>query len=162
MTQRDLARLVGGRQPSVSAWELGKTLPAPDVLIAVVVVLDIDLRTLWPSECRPADPATVSPAWETGAMGPKQVQVLLHLQEAKSATIEETADFTGLTFNEARAMLKALAAEGYVFERLGHDGPQPVPKGLYAITDLGMRPYQQTTQWFDLLDDMGPSLPRKG
>jgi transcriptional regulator with XRE-family HTH domain len=46
MTQRDLARILGIAQPSISAWELGKTYPSPPILLLLARVLDLDLRTV--------------------------------------------------------------------------------------------------------------------
>lgn len=46
MTQRDLARCVGVHQPSVSAWELGKTMPSPGTVLTLAALLNLDLANL--------------------------------------------------------------------------------------------------------------------
>lgn len=46
MTQRDLARCVGVHQPSVSAWELGKTMPSPSTVLTLAALLSLDLANL--------------------------------------------------------------------------------------------------------------------
>lgn len=46
MTQRDLARSVGVHQPSVSAWELGKTMPSPSTVLTLAALLGLDLAVL--------------------------------------------------------------------------------------------------------------------
>ncbi len=46
MTQKDLARCVRVHQPSVSAWELGKTLPAPGTMLELAKLFNLDLSNL--------------------------------------------------------------------------------------------------------------------
>jgi transcriptional regulator with XRE-family HTH domain len=46
MTQRDLAHAVGVHQPSVSAWELGKTMPSPHTVLTLAALLGLDLADL--------------------------------------------------------------------------------------------------------------------
>lgn len=46
LTQQDLARAVGVHQPSVSAWELGRTMPAPTTVLTLVALLGLDLAVL--------------------------------------------------------------------------------------------------------------------
>lgn len=53
MTQEDLAKAVGVHQPSVSAWELGRTLPAPGTLLELARLFNLDLAAL-------ADPPELS------------------------------------------------------------------------------------------------------
>jgi transcriptional regulator with XRE-family HTH domain len=57
MTQRDLARCVGVHQPSVSAWELGKTMPSPGTVLTLAALLNLDLANL----ADPPFPRTVEP-----------------------------------------------------------------------------------------------------
>lgn len=67
----------------------------------------------------------------------KQTTVLLHAVECGTTTIAGTAAATGLTVNEARAMLLALERKGLVFERLESAGDQPAQRGRYAVTPAG-------------------------
>lgn len=53
MTQKDLARCVRVHQPSVSAWELGKTLPAPGTMLELAKLFNLDLSNLTPLPKRP-------------------------------------------------------------------------------------------------------------
>lgn len=46
MTQEDLADAVGVHQPSVSAWELGRTLPAPGTMLDLARLFNLDLAIL--------------------------------------------------------------------------------------------------------------------
>lgn len=46
LTQRDLARAVGVHQPSVSAWELGNTMPNTATMLTVAAVLQLDISAL--------------------------------------------------------------------------------------------------------------------
>ncbi len=46
MTQEDLADAVGVHQPSVSAWELGLTLPAPGTMLDLARLFNLDLSVL--------------------------------------------------------------------------------------------------------------------
>lgn len=62
MTQRDLARSVGVHQPSVSAWELGKTMPSPHTVLTLAALLGLDLADL-------ADPPLPRVPKETPVVG---------------------------------------------------------------------------------------------
>ena len=62
MTQRDLARAVGVHQPSVSAWELGKTMPSPATVLTLAALLNLDLADL-------ADPPRRARAVDLGPEG---------------------------------------------------------------------------------------------
>lgn len=53
MTQRDLARAVGVHQPSVSAWELGKTMPSPSTVLTLAALLNLDIANLADPPRRP-------------------------------------------------------------------------------------------------------------
>lgn len=56
MTQRDLAKAVRVHQPSVSAWELGKTMPSPGTVLTLARLLDLDLAELAdPPQAREGD-----------------------------------------------------------------------------------------------------------
>lgn len=48
MTQKDLADCVEVHQPSVSAWELGKTLPAPETMLKLASLFRLPLSDLIP------------------------------------------------------------------------------------------------------------------
>lgn len=48
MTQKDLAVVARVHQPSVSAWELGKTLPAPETMLLLARLFKLDLSNLSP------------------------------------------------------------------------------------------------------------------
>lgn len=48
MTQKDLAHCVRVHQPSVSAWELGKTLPAPGTMLELAKLFNLNLSNLTP------------------------------------------------------------------------------------------------------------------
>lgn len=90
-------------------------------------------------------------------MGPGQWKVLVHVANTDTTTIGETAHVTGLTVSEARAMLRALARQGYVYERLGHEGfegDREVPRGRYIITGKGSayaRWYEGEDEWWEKL-----------
>jgi DNA-binding IclR family transcriptional regulator len=90
------------------------------------------------------------------AMGPKQARVLGHVAAATTTTIDDAAGVTGLTYNEARAMLKTLARQGLVFERLGYDGDRPLPRGRYVITEDGLRRMGRWEEWRRAVVVAGP------
>jgi len=46
MTQKDLAHCLKVHQPSVSAWELGKTLPAPGTMLELAKLFNLNLSNL--------------------------------------------------------------------------------------------------------------------
>lgn len=55
MTQEDLADAVGVHQPSVSAWELGRTLPAPGTLLDLARLFNLDLASISDLPALPLD-----------------------------------------------------------------------------------------------------------